>query len=289
MRKYFKLMRVHHYIKNVLIFFPLFFNGSLFNINLFFDTITGFLSFCFTSSIIYIINDIQDVDKDRLHTKKKNRAIASGEISIKLAWIIACMLAVLSILFNCISSGTNVLSWSILVGYVVINFAYSIKLKDIPILDITILVLGFLLRLYYGSVITNIEISKWLFLIVMSISFYLGIGKRRNELKFEGINARKVLKYYNYKLLNKIMYACLLLTIVFYFLWSLDAPTMIHLGRGNIVWTTPLVLAISTKYSLNIEGISDGDPVNVIYHDKVLILMVVVYIITIFLIIYKTI
>jgi 4-hydroxybenzoate polyprenyltransferase len=284
-KKYLKLIRVHHYIKNILIFLPLFFSKNLFNKELFFNNFMGFASFCFIASVVYIINDIQDIEKDRLHSKKKYRPIASGQVSIPSAWCIALLTIVLSIVCNYISAKNNIYSWIILALYLFTNYLYSIKLKNVPILDITILVSGFLLRLLYGSVITNIEISKWLFLTVMSISFYLGLGKRRNELKQEN-STRKVLESYSPEFLDKNMYICLGLTIVFYALWAVDAQTITRLGTDSLIWTVPLVLIISMKYSLNVEGKSDGDPVDVILQDKVLILMVLVYIITVFSIIY---
>ena len=286
MKKYLKLMRIHHYLKNVLIFLPLIFSQNLFDANLFKKTILGFLSFSILSSIVYVINDIQDVEKDRRHSTKCKRPIASGAVSMKSAYILVVVISIIGVILNYLACGFNIKAWVLVIMYIGFNFAYSMGFKNLPIIDITILVSGFLLRVLYGSSITYIEVSKWLYLTVISMSFYLGLGKRRNELKTEGSKTRKVLKYYNHGFLDKNMYMCLGLTIVFYSLWCVDSVTIERYSNSNIVWTVPLVMLICMKYSLNIEGDSDGDPVSVLLTDRILIGMVLLYAIILLFIIY---
>ena len=286
MKNYLKLMRVHHYLKNVLIFLPLVFSQNLFNIDLLSKTIFGVLAFSILSSIIYVINDIQDVEKDRQHPTKCKRPIASGAISVREAYILACIIAIVGIGLNYMACGLNVKAWVFAIMYVGFNFVYSMGFKNLPIMDITILVSGFLLRVLYGSAITSINVSNWLYLTVIAMSFYLGLGKRRNELKTQGSKSRKVLKYYTHDFLDKNMYMCLGLTIVFYSLWCVDPSTVSRYPRGNLVWTVPLVMIICMKYSLNVEGESDGDPVSVLLKDKILIGLTLLYIIIVLLIIY---
>lgn len=286
MKNYLKLMRVHHYLKNVLIFLPLVFSQNLFNFDLLSKTIFGFCSFSILSSIVYVINDIQDVEKDRKHSTKCKRPIASGAVSIKEAYILAVFIAVMGIVLNYLACGLNFKAWLFVIMYVGFNFAYSMGLKNRPIIDITILVSGFLFRVLYGSAITSIVVSNWLYLTVIAMSFYLGLGKRRNELDNEGSKSRKVLKYYNHDFLDKNMYMCLGLTIVFYSLWCVDPTTIARYPNNNLVWTVPLVMIICMKYSLNVEGESDGDPVSVLLKDKVLIGLTLLYILIVLLIIY---
>ena len=286
MKNYLKLMRVHHYLKNVLIFLPLVFSQNLFDLTLLKKTILGFFAFSILSSIVYIINDIQDVEKDRKHPTKCKRPIASGAVSVKEAYILAVLIAVIGITLNYFACGVNLLGWGFVLLYVGLNFAYSMGLKNLPIIDITILVSGFLIRVLYGSAVTAIEVSNWLYLTVISMSFYLGLGKRRNELDAQGSKSRKVLKFYNHDFLDKNMYMCLGLTIVFYSLWCVDSTTIERYSNSNIVWTVPLVMLICMKYSLNVEGNSDGDPVSVLLKDKILMGMVFFYVIIVLLIIY---
>lgn len=286
MKNYLKLMRVHHYLKNVLIFLPLVFSQNLFDLTLLKKTILGFFAFSILASIVYIVNDIQDVEKDRKHPTKCKRPIASGAVSVKEAYILAVVIAVIGITLNYFACGVNLLGWGFVLLYVGLNFAYSMGLKNLPIIDITILVSGFLIRVLYGSAVTAIEVSNWLYLTVISMSFYLGLGKRRNELDAQGSKSRKVLKFYNHDFLDKNMYMCLGLTIVFYSLWCVDSTTIERYSNSNIVWTVPLVMLICMKYSLNVEGNSDGDPVSVLLKDKILMGMVFLYVLIVLLIIY---
>lgn len=288
MIKYLKLMRVHHYIKNGLLFLPLVFSGKLFVLPELAKCLSGFVVFSFACSIIYIINDIQDYEKDRLHDVKKKRPIASGEVSLRSAWITVAVLSASVILLNLLTVGFSSASWVFICIYIVLNLLYSYGLKNIPLIDITILVSGFLLRVLYGSAITNIAVSNWLYLTVMSGSFYLGLGKRRNEIQKQNGGTRAVLKYYSHSFLDKNMHMCLTLTVVFYSLWCVDPNTIARLSSTNIIWTVPLVLLIIMKYSLNMEGSSYGDPVDVILGDKVLMLLIALYALITLIIIYHS-
>ena len=284
MKKYFKLLRVKHYIKTFLVFLPIMFSGKLTDTNVFYKSVLGFIAFCAVSSAVYIFNDIKDVEKDRNHPKKRNRPIASGQIKIKTALFISVVLLATAITCLYFANG-NLLSWLILATYLLMNICYSAGLKNVPLLDVAILSAGFLLRVMFGAAITDIKISNWLYLTIISISFYFGLGKRRNELlKQNGDETRKVLQFYNAKFLDKNMYVCLTLGIVFYSLWCVDGVTVEKLG--NIIWTIPCVLIICMKYSLTIEKDSDGDPVEVLLHDKFLLIMTVIFCIALALVIY---
>ena len=235
----------------------------------------GGVTFCLLSSSVYIINDIKDKSKDFFHPIKCHRPIASGAISTKKAFILASLLFVISISMNfAIFSFEPTL---LLIIYFVLNVAYSYGLKDIPILDITILVSGFLIRVFYGGLIVNVRISNWLYLTVMAMSFYFALGKRRNELKHisEG-DTRFVLKYYPASFLDKFMYVCLGLGNAFYSLWCVNS----RYGRNYLIFTAPLVFLITMKYSLDIENNADGDPVEVILNDKILLALCILYFVT---------
>ena len=279
-----KLMRIKHYLKNGLIFLPLIFNSQLFEIKPLLMTFYGFISFCLISSAVYVINDIKDVEKDRMHKIKKNRPIASGAISIKEAILLFIVLTISSLCINIfiIKEFSSILLISL---YLILNIMYSLGLKNIPIIDVVILVSGFVIRVIYGASITSIEISKWLYLTVMPGSFFMGFGKRRNEIIKQGNDSRAVLKYYTKDYLDKFMYACLVLTLMFYSLWSVDTSTTAKFGE-NMIYTIPLVMIIFMKYCLDIEGNSYGDPVDVITSDKILMCMVGILAISMYILIY---
>jgi hypothetical protein len=227
------------------------------------------------------------VKNDRNHPIKRYRPIASGEVSITSAWILAVILPGFSAALIYFTVGWQSASWLFIGIYIFLNLLYSFGLKNRPLVDIAILVAGFLLRVLYGSAIANIRISNWLYLTVMAISFYLGFGKRRNEILAQGERIRPVLKYYNHNFLDKNMYVSLALTIVFYALWCVDPNTVDRYSNSHIVWTVPLVMLICMKYSLDVEGASLGDPVEVLLGDKLLMVFVGLYAVITFLIIYQ--
>lgn len=279
-KDYLKLIRVNHYIKNMLVLFPLFFSGQFFDLEKLTMGIIAFACFCFISSSVYIINDLQDLDKDRLHPTKRKRPLASGCISKRTAITILIILMFLGFFFSVVFGG--VISTMYLMLYWGLNIAYSMGLKDKVIIDIVILASGFVIRVFYGGAFTHIEISKWLYLVVITAAFYFGLGKRRNELKrHKGEGTRDVLCYYNVPFLDKNMYVCVSLANVFYALWTKDA------SDGRMIWTVPLIIIILMRYSYDIESDSDADPVEVLFHDRMLIVLVFIYVACIFLLLYK--
>ena len=280
---YIKLMRPKHYIKNLLIFMPLIFSGLFFNSALLLKTIIGFICFCFTTSMVYIINDIKDKDNDKLHEVKKNRPIASGKVTIKKAIIELIIILLLTISLLLIFK-IDIIAIIILLAYLIINLGYSFGLKNIPLIDIAIIVVGFLLRVLFGATIIDVDISSWLYLTIITISFYLALGKRRNELEKNGNKSRKVLQFYNKNFLDKNMYMCLSMAIVFYALWAADKANTS--GNNLYIWTVPLVIIISMRYSMNIEGDSQGDPTDILLNDKLIAFLGFILILSLMVILY---
>lgn len=287
MKKYLKLMRIHHWIKNLLIFAPLFLNGTIFHSSRSLYTLVGFLSFCFVSSAIYIINDINDIEQDRLHSTKRKRPIASGEISAKKARILLIPLIATGISINAFVGQTSVVAGiGILLVYILLNIFYSNGMKNIPLLDVIILASGYFLRILYGSVISSVQVSAWLYLFVITGSLYLGFGKRKSELAIESDGTRHVLKGYTKEFLDKNMYSCMTLSLAFYSIWCLEKGDSRNLMVNYYLWSVPLVIVIWLKYSLIVEGSNDGDPVRVFCGDKVLMVLAVSYAIMMTVLIY---
>ena len=278
MKYYLQEMRVHHYIKNLLVFAPLLCSGQFLQPDKLLPSIYAFLSFCFISSAVYFINDIRDAEKDRNHPTKRNRPIAAGKISVRAAICFTIVLIVLAILFNCLCF--RPFATVLLVLYFLLNLGYSFGLKNVPLLDVTILAAGFLIRAMYGSIVTDIDMSDWLYLVILSAAFYLGLGKRRNELKRQGNDeTREVIGKYSLSFLDSNMYICMALVFVFYALWTMDAKTIEAYHGSRLIWTVPVVMLIFMKYSMTVEGNSDGDPVEVLIHDKVLLGLCALYLV----------
>lgn len=271
MKNYIKLIRVKHWIKNILIFVPMIFSKQI-NLNNILTTFIGFFAFSFVASFIYIINDIRDVEKDRLHEAKKNRPIASGKISVKKAIVFSVLIIGLAVILSIFAS-KNYLSLIILGIYLIINMYYSFGGKNIAIVDVILLAAGFVLRVYYGASLINVNVSDWLFLTVLNASLFLGFGKRKKEL-LNSKNSRGVLKFYNENFINQFMYLCLGLTIVFYSLWAIEYNYM--------VITIPVLMTIFMQYSLLLETNTDGDPITLFYKSPLLIISAFIYSILMF-------
>lgn len=265
-----KLLRVKHYIKNILIFIPFVFGTALNIINIE-NMIVAFLAFSFMASTIYILNDLKDVEKDKLHPVKKNRPIASGKVSKGTALTIAVLLFAAALVLNFLAS--NSISSYIWLGiYFVLNVLYSCKLKEIPIIDIAVLVAFYIIRVYYGAAVAAVPVSNWLFLTVMSAAMFLAFSKRRNELKRRGASSREVLKFYSLRFLDKFMYMSLAVTIVFYSLWAVEQ------ANKCFAYTIPLLLMIFVRYCLLVETTDNDDPVEIVTKDKMMLVFEILYV-----------
>lgn len=276
-KAFFSLIRVKHYLKNILVFLPLVFSVNLTNPDKLIPTLIGFLAFCMGASVIYIVNDIRDVEKDRQHSTKCKRPLPSGAISVSAAIAIAVLFSVVAAVLMailCVLYGSSLWSVVWIVLYVVLNFGYSFGLKNIPIVDLLILASGFVIRVLFGGAVAGIEVSEWLLLVMAAGALYLGMGKRKGELLKEGEGTRAVNKRYNVGFLERNMYLCLSLTLVFYALWCITSGTIDCFANGQaIIWSVLWVLVIVLRYNYLIEGESDGDPVSVLTHDPMLMLL----------------
>jgi decaprenyl-phosphate phosphoribosyltransferase len=277
-----RLARPKHYIKNGLIALPLIFSGGLLDWSDLTKVFYGIAVFSLAASIVYIINDIQDREKDRQHPKKKYRPIASGAVTVKEAAVFAFLLGVIVIAVG-IAGTFSVFAWLLLGIYVLINIVYSAGLKNVPIFDVALLALGFVIRVVFGGEIVGVEVSQWLYLTILAGSFYLGLGKRRNELITNGSKSRKVNESYSVEFLDKNMYVCMTLVLVFYSLWATDPD------RSSLLYLTiPLLMLFFMDYSKTVEDkTSSGDPVDVLTSNKSLLFFGALYLVTTIWIVYQ--
>ena len=271
MKKYLKLMRVKHYIKNLLIFLAIIFSCNISNLKLLNTNILNFIAFCLLSSTIYIFNDICDKDKDKKHPVKKDRPLVKEEISIKSAYmlILASIINFIPIFFN--REYPTFVSYSILFSYLIINIFYSLKLKNIPILDVSILTFGFILRVIYGAICINIKISSWLYLTVMSLCFFVSLGKRKNEYLNNGIKARKVLAKYNLDYLKFLINTFYTAMIIFYSLWAAS------MNSNWFLISIIIIIFILMRYLLVMNTALYDDPVDIVLNDNILLLSIIIY------------
>lgn len=266
MKKYIKLIRIKHHIKTVLVWIPLLCSGRFLEPKMLISTLFCFFAFFFMSSVIYIINDIMDVEKDRKHPTKCNRPIASGAVSIRNAWIAVVVLFILSMVCNLVVF--NISGLIILLLYLGINLAYCFGLKNFPIWDVAVLSLGGIARLCYASFATGCACSPWMYLTILCMGIFLTMVKRRNELrKIQDTSTREVLKYYSISFVDKVTPICAALMIGFYALWCRDEMTLaLHLGQ-YLIATVPLMILLFLKSVMLMETPSDKDPIDVYLHD----------------------
>ncbi len=197
-----KALRPVHWIKNLSLFAALFLSGMLFEKGLLSLVLTAFVAFCFATSATYVINDIFDIKRDRLHPQKRFRPIASGALPIPMAILEAFGLAGAALL---ISLSVSSLLFLLIVGYMFLQILYSLGLKNIAIVDIVIIATGFVIRVYAGAFVINAHLSVWFLLCVISVALFLASGKRRAELNLVGAEntvTRKSLGEYKKELLN---------------------------------------------------------------------------------------
>ncbi len=282
LKPYLQLIRPKHYLKNILIFVPLVFSGNLFNSAYAIPAMFSFLAFCMAASAVYVINDLQDKKLDALHPTKKKRPLASGAVGTHQAVMLIGLLLALTSIFQYFA-GFSFAAIGLIGFYLLINILYSFGLKNVPIVDVSILSLGFVTRVLYGGYSISIDVSNWLYLAILAFSFYLALGKRRNEIRANGTKTRKVNKHYNQEFLDKNMYVCLGLAVTYYSLWAVD-PAQKH---EKMFLTIPVVIMIVMAYSLAVESSeSEGDPVSVLLENKHLPIMVLAYGIIMTLLIY---
>ena len=281
--------RPNQWTKNLLVFLaPLF--AFSFETQTLLTSIKAFIAFCLISSSIYLINDSIDKDKDKEHPTKKFRAIASGLVSIKSAFILSLVYFSLSFI---IGFSINIFFGFILILYFLVQILYCFKLKQIPIIEFFCIASGFILRSVAGGVAANIFISSWFLLSVGMLSLFLAIEKRKAEivnLRNSKLNTRKVLKSYSLTLINKFEAVLTSSTIMTYSLWAYG-PSIGGSKSPFMIITIPLVMLGIFRYQmlsdikqnriLKKSNINLETPEKIIFTDKPIQIIVISWLIII--------
>lgn len=278
-----KLLRPKQWIKNFFIFAAIVFSGNFFNRDVLYANIFTFILFCFTSSSIYVLNDLVDIEKDRCHPDKKNRPLPSGRVSKKAAITLDFFLVLGVLYFSYTYLSMKVMA--ILVTYMVMNVAYCFKLKNVVIIDVMIITFGFVLRVESGSLSTGVQVSPWLFLCTILLSLFLALNKRKSEiitLKEKSGAHRKILEDYSVDMLDKmltIVTPSILMAYCLYTFSSVQSKTMI--------FTIPFVLygIFRYQYLMDKKNIG-GKPEDVFGKDKPFLINIVLWGLSVLTIIY---
>ena len=264
-----KLIRTHQYIKNLFIFLPLFFALKITNTDLLFNSFIAFIAFSLTASAIYTLNDYHDIQEDREHPKKKNRPLASGAISKPQAIIIMLVLLLAGFLLMATFSINTV---GILLSYVVMNIAYSFYLKHIAILDVVIIAIGFVLRLFIGSSVTGIALSMWIVLMTFLLALFMALAKRRDDVLIyidTGKKMRKVIDGYNLQFLDTAMAIMASVVIVSYVSYTTTAE-VIERVHSQYLYLTALFVILGIMRYLQITFVlkDSGSPTKIVLKDR---------------------
>ncbi|MBT3272596.1 MAG: decaprenyl-phosphate phosphoribosyltransferase [Spirochaetales bacterium] len=277
MKKYIELFRLKQWLKNIFVLPPLIFSLNLLHGDLLLRSLGALLSFCFISSSVYILNDLADREKDKLHPKKKERPIARGAVSVPAALTISAASLLTSLT---IALQINFLTLAIISTYFLMNLLYSFMLKRIVIADVVTIAVGFLLRVAAGGAAVDVVLSRWLLLSTFFIALFLGFGKRKSEMwsvsEDEGL--RRVMNQYGEQLLNGLIIATLTLTLITYALYVGDERTIEKLGTDRLIITVPLVAFGLFRYLYLLFQEHEGsDPGELILRDKPIIFTVLAW------------
>lgn len=264
----FTTLRPKQWTKNGFIFAALIFDEKLFQAEPFFKTAIGFILLCLVSGVVYLINDLVDVEKDRQHPTKKNRPIASGQVTPRTAMIVAIILLVLCVPLSFL---LDVSFGLIVVSYLLIQLAYSLLLKNVVIVDVIILAAGFVLRVAAGVALVEAErFSPWLYVFTVLLALFLGLGKRRQELillKEHATNTRTILNEYNLPFLDEMIAVVTAGTLMTYAFYTFSAP---NLPDNHLMMITiPFVIygIFRYLYVIHVQG-NGGAPDEVLLTDR---------------------
>lgn len=278
---FFHLLRSRQWPKNLMIIIPAILSKRINNLNIILDCIMVVAFFCLLSSSIYIMNDVVDVNRDKLHPKKKNRALPSGLFSIKIAIIISVLLATCSVaalLF------INKYIASLAIGYIFLNILYTFLFKNIFILDIIIISTNYLLRFLVGALIIAVLPSKWLLMCGIFLALFLIIGKRRQEISSmtSSPDEHKILlAHYTIPFLDELLNISATSLLILYILYVFDEHTAKILETSWLPITIPFALYTVFKYLHLIKDTKFHiDPIENILHDRDMIIVLALWIIT---------
>jgi len=284
MRTYFDLFRIKHWIKNLIVFFPAFFGGVLFNQSNLFQLSISFFYFSLAASTVYLFNDLIDYNQDKLHPKKKERPISSGKISVRNSIIILIVMYITLILGSFIIDESVIV---ITIIYVFMNILYTLFIKEIPIIELFIVAIGFVLRILLGAFTVEVVPSKWIIIVAFFIALYLIVTKRRGEFLNTNFSARKVLKQYNIEFLNSLMYITLTLSLISYLMYTLEVNVSERYHSDYIYITTIFVVLILLRHlQQTIVYNKTESPIQYFYTDKINFIAIIGFLITFYFLIY---
>lgn len=269
----FLLMRPSQWVKNIILFLPLFFAQEMGAVDRLQNVATLFVGFCLLTSGVYVFNDLMDAKEDRLHPKKQFRPIAARQVSTAEAVGFMLLLYALSALcFSCMHMGNASIGW-LAGGYILLNLAYTLFLKQVQIIDAMIVACGFIIRLVAGAEAGEIELSHWLIIMTFILSLFLAFAKRRDDLRNfmeTGQISRKNITGYTIDYLNVVLSFLSSIIAVTYILYTLS-PEVTARSSEYLYVTVPFVLAGIMRYlQIILVEKSNCNPTDILLQDRTL-------------------
>lgn len=278
----FESLRPKQWIKNLVLFAPIIFSQNLHNPDMLFKVCLAFFLFCMLSGCIYLINDVLDMENDRQHPLKCQRPIPSGRLKPKVA-IIVCI--VLSLLCLAGSFWLQPEFGLVVVAYFFLLVCYSIKLKQIVIVDVMVIALGFVLRVVSGALVIQVEISSWLLICTILLALFLALSKRRHELVLlhkQATGHRKILQEYSPYFLDQMIAVVTASTLMAYALYTMSAETIAKFNTPHLNLTIPFVLygIFRYLYLVHQKG-GGGSPTTIMLTDLPLIINMLLWLVSV--------
>lgn len=287
---YIKLIRPQQWVKNLFVFLPMFFSGNFVCVELWADALAVFFCFSFVASAVYCLNDIRDIEADRQHPVKRERPVASGDVSVSSAYVVMTVLVAAAVGCSWWIFGSRGSVPVIIGGYFLLNVAYCLRLKHIAVVDVFIVASGFVLRVIAGGNACDIWVSPWLICMTFLLALFLAFAKRRDDvviMEQSGVIARKNIVRYNSGFLDQTLGIIAAVTMMCYIIYTVSPEVVARLGNEYVYITAVFVLAGLLRYlQVTIVDRRSGSPTAILLNDRVIQVTIVGWLLTFIAIIY---
>ncbi|HQZ97271.1 MAG TPA: UbiA prenyltransferase family protein [Pyrinomonadaceae bacterium] len=288
MKQHLRLLRPHQWIKNVFVLIPAFFAGKIALLASDYKLAVAFISFCAIASSVYIFNDIYDLEKDKLHELKRSRPLATGAVSIKTAIVLMLILAAVAVGSSLLVSLTF---FYVIAGYFALNLVYSLVLKHVSLIDISLIAVGFVLRVLAGGIAAQVPVSKWLILMTFLLASCLALGKRRDDLLLDvdKHDLRPSLKGYTLPFIDTCLIVLGGTTIVCYIMYTVSEDVVKRLHSDHIYLTAVFVIIGILRFlQIAIVEQKSGSPTLILLKDTMIQTMIGLWFVAFLVILYAS-
>jgi decaprenyl-phosphate phosphoribosyltransferase len=282
------LLRAPQYVKNGFIFLPLFFAGEFDRADLLLKDLIAFVAFCLVASSVYIFNDIRDVREDSNHPTKRHRPIASGQVGIRTAWATLTVLLLAGLAVAALFFPPKV--FLLLIVYLSFNALYSAGLKRVPIVDIAIIGVGFVIRLFVGSSATDVPLTGWIITMTFFLALLIGFAKRRDDIilsQNQSQTLRRNIDGYNLEFVNAGIAVMASVIVASYIMYTITPETIVKFRSDKLYLTTLFVILGILRYiQITFVAQKSGSPTRILMHDRFLQLIIACWILMFAVILY---